>query len=139
MRELAFQLKKNKKNYRTQQKSGGTMCFSSALFAITVFAGCCPPIPLIHHCCSVKPPRALCGYWAFPLKPKRVTGAYWWQDLCYSSGQPRGSRCSKSCSSSVSWHPPALQAVPRGLFLGVPTGFLPCLFAGMPRYCGESP
>lgn len=32
--------------------------------------------------------------------------------------------------------PPALQAVPRGIFLG---HFLPCLFAGVPRYCGESP
>lgn len=87
------------------------MCFSSALFATRVFSRCCPPIPLKHHRCSVKPP---CGSWAFPLKSKRVIGAYWWQDLCYSAGQPRGRFCIKSCSSCASWHPPALQAVPRG-------------------------
>lgn len=85
-----------------------------------------------------KPPIAPRGHWAFPLESKGGTGACWWQDLCYSAGQPRGSCCSKSCSSCVGCHPPALQAVPQGVFLGVPTAFLPCLFPGMPRYSGES-
>lgn len=89
----------------------------------------------MHHCCSVKPPRAPCGCWAFLLKSKRVIGAYWWQDLCYSAGQPRGSCCSKFCSSCVSWHPSALQAVPMGVFSGSASWFS-ALFVGMPGYCG---
>lgn len=53
---LSAERTKNKKEfYRKQWKIGGTISFSSALFATTVFAGCCPPIPLIHHCCSNHP------------------------------------------------------------------------------------
>lgn len=53
---------------------------------------------------------------------------------------------SLEAAAAVNFAAPVLADIPQpcrqcqwGCFLGVPPGFLPCLFVGMPGYCGGSP